>query len=388
MHRKEFIKMCGLLGVGLPLQTSLAACGSGDRDKTAFEGKVLIIGAGAAGMASAYLLKQQGIEFEVLEASPSYGGRMKRTNDFVDFPIPLGAEWLHVERGVFDEIINDSSASYHVPTTPYDHDHDFGLFQGHQISTEDIGFTIDQKFIGGSWFDFFETYILPSVADQIKYNHVVSAIDYSGDQVIIGTNEGQYSCDKVIVTIPIKMMQARTISFKPELPSDKISALDELTVWDGCKAFIEFSTQFYPTFIGFDIGREQQGEKMYYDASYGQSSQRHVLGLFAVGTGTLPYVNLSDEDLIAYILHELDEIFEGQASPNYIQHIFQNWNTEPHIGGAYLTRYEKWRKVRTLGQPVGENLIFAGCGYTDGEDWSSVHAAARSAIRAIEIIAG
>ncbi|MEM6395765.1 MAG: FAD-dependent oxidoreductase [Bacteroidota bacterium] len=386
MDRKEFLKMCGLLGIGLPVQASISACSDDNQSSSTFEGKVLIIGAGAAGMASAYLLHQRGIDFEVLEASPTYGGRMKRTNDFVDFPVPLGAEWLHVERGVFKEVINDPNVNIDVQTTPYDNDNDYALFEGMQISTEDVGFTIDQKFIGGSWFDFFETYILPSIADKIKYEHVVTAIEYSGERVLVDTNQGQLIGDKVIVTIPVKMMQRNSISFNPALPSDKVSALESVTVWDGCKAFIEFSSKFYPTFVAFDIRPASAGQKLYYDASYGQNSNRHVLGLFAVGTGTLPYVNLSDEDLIAYMLDELDGIFEDQASANYIQHIFQNWNEEPYIGGAYITDQENWRRVRTLGEPVGDKLFFAGCSYTDGEDWSSVHTAARSAIRAVEML--
>ena len=122
---------------------------------------------------------------------------------------------------------------------------------------------------------------------------------------------------------------------------------------------------------------------MYYDAAYGQQTSRHVLGLFAVGTGTLPYVNLSDAELIDYMLAELDELFDGQASANYVQHLFQNWNVEPYANGAYIYDQENWRRVRTLGQSVDNKLYFAGDAYTSGDDWSSVHAAARSAIRVI-----
>ena len=93
MTRKEFIKMCSLLGVGIPLQTTFSSC---DDDATTVNGndKIIIIGAGAAGLTAGYLLNQRGIEFEILEASSVYGGRMKRTNDFAEFPIPLGGEWL------------------------------------------------------------------------------------------------------------------------------------------------------------------------------------------------------------------------------------------------------------------------------------------------------
>lgn len=373
--------MCGLLGIGLPLQGSLSSCGKTQLNPT---DTVIIIGAGAAGLTAAYLLKQEGIEAQVLEASSQYGGRMKRTTDFADFPIPLGAEWLHVERGVFDEIVNDTTVPIEVITTPYDQEVDYGLLEGARLSPEEVGFTIDQKFVGATWFDFFEQYVVPSVAGQIDYQQIVSAIDYSGDQVQISTNSGSFTADKLIITVPVKILQNGAITFTPELPRSKRNAIEEVKVWDGCKAFIAFSEKFYPAFTAFDITPESDGQKLYYDAAYGQNTNQNILGLFAVGTGTLPYVNLSDAELIAFMLQELDEIYEGEASKHYIKHIFQNWNAEPFANGAYVFDQESWRNLRTLGKSVDNKLFFAGDAYTNGLDWSSVHAAARSAKRVVE----
>ena len=375
--------MCGLLGISFPLQATFSACNS---EKITIEPteKILIIGAGAAGLTAAYLLNQAGIEVEVLEASSQYGGRMRRTTDFADFPIPLGAEWLHVERGVFDEIVNDTAVSIDVATTPYDPNVDFGLYEGVEVSTADIGFGIDQKFIGATWFDFFDQYVVPSIVGTIRYNAVVEAIDYSGSSVRVQTQSETFQADRVIVAVPVKMLQNETITFTPELPNDKREAIREVTVWDGFKAFIEFSEKFYPTFVAFNISPESAGQKLYYDAAYGQQTDQHVLGLFTVGTGTMPYTQLEGEALINYMLNELDEIFDNQATPNYVKHTFQNWNAEPYINGAYVYDQENWRRVRTLGEAVGERLFFAGDAYTTGDDWSSVHAAARSAKRVVE----
>ena len=387
MTRQEFIKMCSLLGISIPLQPVLASCTSNDSNSiTDFNGKVLIIGAGAAGLTAGYLLNQKGIEFQILEASSVYGGRMKRTMDFADFPIPLGAEWLHVERGILNEIVNDSSTQLNVETTPYDPNSDYGLFEGQEVSMEDLGFDIDQKFINSSWFDFFEQYIVPSVQTKIVFNQVVQSIDYSGEKIVVNTVNEEFITDKIIVTTPIKLLQNDSISFTPQLPNRKLDAINNVTVWDGFKAFIEFSEKFYPAAVGFNIVPETAGQKLYYDASYGQNSDRHILGLFTVGSGTLPYRELSNIELIDYMLQELDEIFNNQASSNYIKYISQNWNNEPYAKGAYVYDQEDWRRVRTLGESVDDKLFFAGTAYTTGEDWSSVHTAARSAIRAVNEI--
>ncbi|MEO0338293.1 MAG: FAD-dependent oxidoreductase [Bacteroidota bacterium] len=386
MTRKEFLSMCSILGIGLPLQAALSSCSEDPISNT--NENIIIIGAGAAGLSAGYLLNQQGVNYQILEASANYGGRMKRTKDFADFPIPLGAEWLHVERGIFDEIINNASTSYEVLTSPYNPDVDYGLFEGQRVSIEDIGFTIDQKFINATWFDFFEQYIVPSVASQISFNTIVDTIDYSGDQILVKTATETFSADRVIISVPVKILQNGAINFVPELPNKKQNAIDDITVWDGCKAFIAFSEKFYPAFTCFDIQPETAGQKLYYDAAYGQNTNENILGLFAVGTGTLPYVQLSDSELISYMLSELDEIYDGKASATYIKHIFQNWNEEPFAKGAYATDHENWRTIRTLGESIDSKLFFAGDAYTDGSDWGSVHAAARSAKRAIEELVG
>ncbi len=383
--RKEFLRMCGLLGVGLPLQASLSSC-KNEVIRPA-PNKVLIIGAGAAGLSAAYLLNQRGIDVQILEASDIHGGRMMRNTDFADFPIPLGAEWLHVERGIFDEIVNDASIQVDIQTTPYSSE-DVGLYQGMEVTPADIGFTIDQKFIGSTWFDFFEQYIVPSIRDTISFNKVITSIDYSGSEVIVETANEQFTADVAMVTVPVKLLQNGIINFTPQLPQNKLDAINNVTVWDGCKAFIEFSEKFYPTFVGFNITPESAGQKLYYDASYGQNTNRHILGLFAVGVGTQPYVNLSDADLKNFMLTELDKLFQGKASASYVKHMFQNWNAAPYANGAYVYDDEDWRRVRTLGQSVDNKLYFAGDAYTTGEDWSSVHTAARSAIRAVGELVG
>ena len=60
MTRKEFIEMCGLLGIGIPLHTSLSSCGKNETNMTPGS-KIIVIGAGPAGMTATYLLTQQGM---------------------------------------------------------------------------------------------------------------------------------------------------------------------------------------------------------------------------------------------------------------------------------------------------------------------------------------
>lgn len=170
MTREKFIKLFGIFGVALPLHFSLTSFFTENTAIVPFNGKVIIIGAGAGGLSAAYLLQQQGIDFEILEASAGYGGRIKINTNFADFPIPLGAEWLETGTNIFQEIINNPSV---------------------QIDIKTIEDTPDRKFVNSSWYNFFEEYIVPSISNKISYNTLVKSIDYSGEKIFITTQKGK-----------------------------------------------------------------------------------------------------------------------------------------------------------------------------------------------------
>jgi len=365
MKRTEFIKMCALFGISIPLQGSLFSCCKDDSTNIIFSGKVIIIGAGAGGLAAGYLLKQQGVDFEILEASTVYGGRMKINTDFADFPIPLGAEWLETGKSIFQEIVNDCSISVNVDT---------------------IADAPDRKFVNSSWFNFFEQYIVPSISDKIAYNKIVQSIDYSGEQIVVDTQDGQHIAGKVIVSVPLKILQDGDISFIPSLPQEKIYAINDTTIWEGFKAFFEFSEKFYDDNYEFDITPASDGEKIYYNAAFGQNTTKNILGLFVVGKPAVDFTSLSGDALRDFILNELDGIYSNQATPNYIKHITQDWDNEPFIKAGYMTDHANEGTVRILGESVANKIYFAGGAYTNGDDWVSVHAAAQSAKKSIQEI--
>jgi len=397
MTRTEFIRLSTLLGISIPFSGVIHACSTDDTTTPlSADGKVLVIGAGPAGMAAGHLLAQQGIDFQILEATGSFGGRIKHTRDFAGFPISLGGEWIHVNTSILSETVNDSSITISTQTQGYDFGEDqIAFFDGTNLSYMSLreGFGsdfIDHKFVDSSWLDFFETYLAPGISSKTIFNTPITAIDYSGDQVIASTANGTtYSGDKIIVTVPVKILQTNRIQFTPTLPSQKLTALRDVKVWGGFKAFIKFSERFYPSFLSFPDSETNAGQRVYYDAAYAQTTGEHILGLFSVGQQAEPYQNRSGDELKNYILNELDTVFgNALASTNYVDHIVQNWNEEPYAQAAYIRDEENWRLMARLGEPVGDSLYFAGDGYTDGEDWSSVHTAVRAAKRAVDALVG
>ncbi len=387
MRRIEFLKICGLLGVGLPAVPWLGACQKEALTAGDFKGKVLVIGAGAGGLSAAFLLQKLGVDFTVLEASSSWGGRMKVNTEFADFPIPVGAEWLHTSPNVFQEIVNDETVEIKVKTVAYSSLDSFAFVEKDRIYVEPL-VDSDLKFAGSSWYNFYEDYIIPSVFSQILVNQEVLSIDYSGEKISVQTGTDSFQADRVILAVPLKILQNQRIQFFPMLPDVKARAIKETQVWDGFKAFFEFSEKFYHTQLEFSVLPETAGQKLFYDASYGQNTSQHILGIFSVGLPASDYASMSGEFFKNDVLAELDKVYDGKASKYYIRHVVQNWNDEPFIQGGYLSDYADWKMVRELGKPVAGKLYFGGGEFTDGEDWVAVHVAAQSAHRAVKEMLG
>ncbi|WP_299349155.1 FAD-dependent oxidoreductase [uncultured Maritalea sp.] len=346
---------------------------------------VLVVGAGAAGLIAGYRLQQRGIDFQILEASTTFGGRMKRNLGFADFPLPLGAEWLHTRPKVLDTLVDNPATNVAVQTLSYDQKDVYAFWDGMVLTQANLGREPDLKFVNSSWFDFFEAYIVPSVIDQIRFQNPVTTIDTSQGRATVQTQSGvDFSGDAIIVTVPLKMLQRRQITFIPPLPQPKIDAIDTAIFWEGYKAFLEFDEPFYPAYTEIEVNPRTSGQHGFYDASYGQNTRRHILGLFAVGSAARPYLGVSEAVVAHQILSQLDEIFDGRATPSFRKIITQDWSNEPHIGGAYLQDHEDWKQVRQLGNSVGSNLHFAGEAYTTGEEWGAVHNAALAAKRVVD----
>ncbi|MEM7094060.1 MAG: FAD-dependent oxidoreductase [Actinomycetota bacterium] len=384
-------------GFGL-VASLLASCGllarepEGELGEGSVEGSVIVVGAGPAGMTAAHLLRQRGADVRVLEALPTAGGRIAHTRDFVDFPISLGGEWLHVERSVLDDIVADDSVTIETVTVGYREDGDFAMVEEDgtivPISLADSGFDIDQKFVGSSWLDFFETYVLPGIAPVISFDTAVERIEYGDDGVrLTDTDGGVHEADRVVVTVPVAILQQGLVEFDPPLPDDRLETLDDATVWSGFKAFIEFDRRFYPTLLAPPDSGVGGGQRLFYDAAHGQGSDAHVLGVFSVGEEAERYQAAGD-GAVDLILAELDAVYDGEATETYVQHITQNWNEQPWARGAYLTDDEDFRITRRLAEPIDDTVFFAGDGYTSFDDWSSVHAAVWSAREAVRAMIG
>ena len=323
----------------------------------------------------------------LFDAAKHPGGRTKTNMDFVDFPIPLGAEWLHAEAETLEEIVNDDGVEVDVERLRYAPESTYGLYERGEIKTWSSDVVSDLKFKDHTWLTFFKQYILPGIQHKIQLETQIVSIDHSSDGVMIKDANGKsYTGQAVVMAVPPMAIKERRISFVPDLPTRKRDAFDKAIIWTGFKAFFTFKKRFYPTFLDIDGANTRKGQKMFYDAAYGQNTEYNVLGLFSVGDQAVPYQGLGDTQLKDKVLTELDQMFDGQASAGYLSHISQDWSQEPFIHQAYFANSGDWRLPPRMRSAINSKVFFAGDTYTNGEDWGSVHAAAESAREAVDMI--
>ena len=82
--------------------------------------KVIIIGAGAAGLYAGWFLKQRGFDVTILEASNRIGGRIKSLSGFTEGEIELGADRIYGGNTAWYDIIADSGKAFN-PNQSEDH---------------------------------------------------------------------------------------------------------------------------------------------------------------------------------------------------------------------------------------------------------------------------
>lgn len=106
MNRRTLLRQL-MLGVpaGMVMPSMLVSCKKESLiGEDHFKGKVIVIGAGAAGVYAAQLLLKYGIDITILEATANAGGRIVTDTTSFGIPVEPGASYLRGKRSVFYDL--------------------------------------------------------------------------------------------------------------------------------------------------------------------------------------------------------------------------------------------------------------------------------------------
>ena len=413
--------------------------------------RIVIVGAGAAALAAADELEVRGFHnVVVLEARDRVGGRIWTSSIGDGIPVELGATWIHGVRGnPISDIVESNRIA--TAETDYDnavlYDHDgrpaepvdpalwgeymalayempeasladvFERFAAtHDLSGDDrrlwlhslasmfshefgadisdlsiLSYDGPSTFRGGDVVfpqGYSQIVDVLAAGRDIRLEHPVAGIDHAGPTVVVTTESGDsFEADRVVVTVPLGVLQARAISFTPALPPamrDAIAALDmgilNRTVLLFDEPFWDRDTEWIG-YAGQQPGQWSETLNLY--PYLGQP----VLAMFNPGSFGAETEQYSDAELASRAVEALEAMFSDVPEP--VDAVSTRWGSDPWTRGSYsyLPVGVEFDIYRDMARPVGDRLFFAGEA-THSRFPSTVHGALLSGRRAARQIFG
>lgn len=397
-----------------------------------YNGKVLVVGAGASGLYAGYLMKARGIHFEILEASARLGGRLAQLEGFASRPLDLGASHIWGRNHLLGDYCLATKIPLQTDTLSITYwfegqmtsslPKDPSIFEGDNLPdisfweyAQQQGFGEEYRWIieaiagregGGAeslsvawnawekrhmsggrevyrlFQSLYEFYLLQFglfVMDHVRFNVVVNHIDYSEAKVKVWDTAGQmYEADKVIVTVPVSVLKAGLITFEPALPNFQVEALQKIGMSACVKVLLRFSSRFYHRALwGGAICAA------YYDAL--PDTGEAVVEALAVGAQAEALRDLgSAQSMAASVIDELDQMYSGQASALLQAYHVQDWTSEPFILGGFSYSPVGMGTARSLAaMPLDRRVYFAGEAMNLNGHHQTLHGAMETAAQAL-----
>uniref|UniRef100_A0A4W4HBM1 CW-type domain-containing protein n=1 Tax=Electrophorus electricus TaxID=8005 RepID=A0A4W4HBM1_ELEEL len=310
--------------------------------------KVLVIGAGASGLAAARQLKNFGLQVVVVEARERIGGRVWDDTS-LGVTVGRGAQ-------IVNGCVNNPIALMceQVSARSWDHNEFFAQFTGdHTLLTQGYSTPLHHLAQGLD----------------IHFNRPVQAIDYSGNVVKVTTSNGtRYTAHKVLVTVPLALLQNNTIQFNPPLPDRKLKAVHSLGAGVIEKIALQFPHRFWDAKIqGADYfghvppSPEKRG---LFSVFYDMTPQGDQCVLMSVITGqALTMIrDLQDAQVVNLCMTVLRELFKEQEVPDPVKYFVTHWSqdTWSRMTYSFVKTGGSGEAYDVIAEDVQGKVFFAG----------------------------
>jgi monoamine oxidase len=417
--------------------------------------EVLIIGAGACGLLAGRLLTEKGFLVTIVEARDRVGGRIYTDTDSFDNIAEYGAEFIHGDQPVTFSLIDECNAKTTEPGGKWYEIRDgrvkeSDLFEGQwdemmgkmKDLTEDTDLTsfLDRYFFGeqyselresvrqfvegydaaemskASVFALREEWAESEEATQYRieggYGKLISflkeEITKQGGNILLSTevagiewSRGKVSLEiadgriikgeRVIITIPIGVLQKGVLRFSPELPHRK-DIFSKIGFGGVIKFIVQLSDDFWKTVI-----REKYKNPGFIlsDAEVptwwtGPDSTTTLTGWWG-GPATMQE-NPDEGELLKKAVRSLAYIFsrdEREIEKAIIKAVVVDWVRDPFACGAYAyatVNSDNARKILSI--PIEDTIFFAGEALYSGSAMGTVEAALVSGTEVSKKISG
>ncbi|MCJ2057459.1 FAD-dependent oxidoreductase [Methylobacterium sp. J-048] len=380
---------------------------------TARDGTVVVIGAGAAGLAAAATLRAAGRSFTLIEARDRIGGRAFTDRTLgPDCRFDAGAEYIHwAERNPWAPIARAAGVRFAQeggwartltidgrPATEAENTNRRAGFSGldallapkggdlslaeaarsggpnaelaaaglsrlslgedpERVSAVDY----DRLWSGTDlWVDGYGDLVARRFSDfPVRLSCPVRAIDWSETTVRIETESGTLAAAAVIVTVPVGVLKSGALRFTPRLPAPAEAALDGLSMGAYTKIGLRLdSAKIDPAALGDAVSVITGGPTLYFEMGpFGRPIAVANLG----GDLARDLCRAGEPAAVALATERLGAILGSKAQGAVQAGRLAGWWTDPHACGSYSIVAPGHAEARDrLRDPVGERVFFAG----------------------------
>jgi monoamine oxidase len=403
---------------------------------------VVIIGAGAAGIAAGLRLAQAQLRFLIIEGRPRLGGRAWTMN-IGGYPLDLGCGWLHsADRNPWTSRLAESGFTIDKTTpgwgaqsqdrgfSPQDQE-DFGEVRAdfdarlahaahepddqpasrlletggrfnnllNAISTYVSGVELDRLSVKDlvryadsdteiNW-RVVEGYgagivaqatSVPNKALPVKLNCHVTCIDHHGRDLRIVTSAGTVRTKTVIVTIPPNLLLSEKLVFDPPLPEKSIAA-EGLPLGLANKLLLRVDAANFLPKDGHLLGRSDSVATAGYKL---RPFGRDLIEAYFGGGLARDLEKSGEADFFAFALDELVNLLGSEIRSHLHPLVSTAWGEDPYARGSYSYALPGNADARAkLATAVDNRIFFAGeaCSL---RDFSTAHGAYETGMKAAE----
>lgn len=194
----------------------------------------------------------------------------------------------------------------------------------------------------------------------IRLEYQVQKVIHSQNKVKIETNKKTFTCDKVVITLPLGVLKAKMVEFSPPLPESKQKAIQMLQMGLVNKIALRFSSAFWPLDRDF-LGQvsEKKGNFAIFLNWY-RFTKEPILIAFIGGNKARFFETQSEKEITQEIMQILQKLF-GNSIPYPLQVKATQWGKDPYALGSYsfFPTGATGDAYDQLANPTG-NLFFAG----------------------------
>ncbi|CAD6246632.1 unnamed protein product [Miscanthus lutarioriparius] len=202
----------------------------------------------------------------------------------------------------------------------------------------------------------------------VLYEKKVSRIEHGVDGVSVTVEEGQiFQADMVLCTVPLGVLKSGSIIFDPELPEEKLGAIQRLGFGLLNKVAMVFPHVFWDedidTFGCLNKESSKRGEFFLF-YSYHTVSGGAVLIALVAGEAALEFEKVDPVVSLHRVLGILKGIYgpKGVTVPDPVQSVCTRWGSDPFCSGSYshIRVGSSGADYDILAESVNDRLFFAG----------------------------